>query len=168
MRENPAPLRVSSRSDVSRLVSEALEDQAARVRRQEVASKLARPRRSVAGPAAALLLGMTAWIWVAPPAFIRPEPLPEIPQEALDAGLRMDLYVASLRIEAYRDSVGQLPATLGAVLDSVEADGLVYDQLGGGVFRLTGVRGEVAVVHSSDRPARDLVGDVLPAMRSGG
>lgn len=168
MPENRDPPRVSSRSDVSRLVNEALEDQKERTRRRDAVPSRVRKRGSWAGPLAAVLMALAAWLWLAPPAFIRPEPLLEIPPEAVDAGLRMDLYVASLRIEAYRDSVGQLPAGLDLVLDSAEAQGLVYEVLGGGIFRLTGVRDELAVVHTSDRPAADLVGDVLPAMRRGG
>ena len=66
-----------------------------------------------------VLFGLTAWNLVH--AHDRPT---VFTAEQLDAGVRFRIYLAAQAVEAYRDSRGRLPPTLGAV--GMEGDGLDY------------------------------------------
>lgn len=169
MDRSPGP-PTSSSGETARSAVEAILEKDRERREDEQRSKTDRT-----GPRPGRLLvvvGLAAlalWVWLSPPSFVQPPPLQEPTPVEVDTGLRMDMYVAALSVERYRDETGQLPATLDDALeDSADGEDLVYERLGGGTFRLTGVRGSAQASWTSTDPVSELVGGARNRVGGGG
>lgn len=99
-------------SEYSDALAEVLADQK---RREHVRKTAGKPRkRRRLHPATPLaLLPLTVWLWVAPPAFLGPRPLPELSPERREAGTRVTMTLLARRINAWSEEhSGRLPADL--------------------------------------------------------
>ncbi len=162
---HPRPSGTETR-DVLRAV---LEDQATRQQRREGDPRPPGNRRPI--QIAVIVIGslLTAWMLLSPPPFIRPAPFAPLSRVKLEAGLRMDMYVARMGIERYRARTGRLPTSLVEALDdSTDARDLTYRVLGRGTYRLTGERTGTTVVWESDQPVSDLLRNARRVVARGG
>lgn len=72
----------------------------------------------------------------------------------------MTVYVGVLRVRRFRDRTGHLPESLADVFEGPEdLKGLTYERLDEARFRLTGLRGESAVMYETGDDLGALVGD---------
>lgn len=147
--------------------------QEARRREREKDARRAGGRQRGGGPlawtAAVLLAGVALWLLVAPPAAIQPDPPVELGTAELEAGLRMDMYVAASRVLEYRETEGSLPGSLTeAVEDPSDTVDITYEPAGGGAFRLVGRRAGQRVVWGSTQPMEVLTSPALEVVRPGG
>lgn len=152
-RRPPPPPPRASGSETRDVVEAVLRDQADRRRRREEPSSPPPGRRVAPGLLAAGLLALTAWFLLAPPAFLRPAPLPAPTPVEVEAGLRMDMWVAALHLGRAQDARRALPATLEEALEDPE-DGadITYERISDRRFRLVGQRGSLVLVYESTEP----------------
>lgn len=115
-----------------------------------------RRRRSYGPILLVVLIGVTAWLWILPPAWlIPPAPEPQ-PIEAEEAALRFGMYLQAQRIKAYELRHGRLPETLGEAGEGLP--GASYRVLGAGVYELTGTTDRIRLTYRSSQPLREWVG----------
>lgn len=131
--------------------------QAARDRALEEAERQKRKRKQ-GGPywLVAVLLAISAWLWLFPPAILRLDPPAPQPVAEEEAALRFTMYVQAQRIGAFRQENGRLPETLdeaGPPLPHME-----YTILNSGLYQLTGATERVTLTYRSDLPLPDFVG----------
>lgn len=114
------------------------------------------------------LAGLTAWVWIAPPALVRPPPPPPLPTQVAEAELRLTVYQAVLTVQAYMERAGALPRDLMDVFDGPEdVEGLVYERLDDRRFRLTGVRGDRVVLYETGDSVSALLGNARQMLEAG-
>lgn len=152
-----APTPPPPRGDVARdAVADVLRDQAERARRRSAAPPPARDPTPLLWGISALAAVGTLWMLLAPPGVLRPPPVPAPPPAVVEAELRMTVAQAVLRLEAFREETGALPADLLEVFEGPEdVEGLVYERLDAGRFRLSGTREGAAVLFESGDPIAD-------------
>ena len=169
MNDHPAPQRPKgSGTEASEALRDVLEDITTRESRRREPSGSPPDRRPKPVGLIAVLLVVTVWLFVSPPALVRPAPIPLPPPEKIEAGLRMDMYVATLRIGRYQSAAGRLPGSLADVLeDPLDAPDLSYEVLGGGQYRLTGTRDGSTVVWVSSQPVADLLSGARRILQEG-
>lgn len=110
-------------------------------------------------------MAAAAWLWVAPPALIRPPGPPEPPLELVEAEVRMTLYQAVLRLEAYRDSAGSYPEGLEVVFEGPEdLEGLLYERLDPARFRLFATRGVASAMYQTGDSLAAVLGDAVQVL----
>jgi hypothetical protein len=150
---------ISGAGDRYEALLEVLEhekSQAARSRALEEAERQrAKERRPPYWPVAVLLV-LTVWIWIFPPAFLRmeaPQPQPVAEEEA---ALRFTMYVQAQRIKAFRLENGRLPETLGEA--GPPLPGMRYTVLHTDLYQLTGETDRVTLTYRSDLPLQEFVG----------
>jgi hypothetical protein len=136
--------------------------QAARDRALEEAERQQRKRRR--GPVwpVAVLLVITAWIWLFPPGFLRMDPPPRQPVEQEEAALRFAMYLQAQRIKAFVLANDRLPASLEEA--GPPLPGMRYTVLHADLYQLTGATERVTLTYRSDLPLGEFVGsgaDVL-------
>ncbi|MGK7312022.1 MAG: hypothetical protein ACN0LA_07245 [Candidatus Longimicrobiales bacterium M2_2A_002] len=139
--------------------------QAARSSALEAAERQKRAGRRTPYWPVAVLLAITAWLWIFPPAFLRLDPPPPQPVGQEEAVLRFTVYVQAQRIKAFRQANGRLPETLEEVGEPLPD--VRYTVLQPGLYQLTGSTGRVTVTYRSDLPLEEFVGsgaDVLGAV----
>lgn len=133
------------------------ESQAERDREREY--EQLRRRLERAGPplwAAGVLLLVTAWLWLLPPAFLRIDPPEPQPIEQEDASLRFAMYVQAQRIKAYREATGRYPTRLEEAGPPLPA--MRYTRLNDDLYQLTGETDRLTLTYVSDLPLKDFVG----------
>ena len=136
--------------------------QAARSKALEEAERQKRKRQRTPYWPVAVLLVITAWLWIFPPAFLRLDPPPPQPIEQEEAALRFTMYVQAQRIKAFREESGRLPGSLeeaGQPLPDMR-----YTVLQPDLYQLTGSTDRVTLTYRSDLPLEEFVGsgaDVL-------
>lgn len=163
---NPVP---PARGEEARdVLADVLADQKARAERREKAT----PKAKEQGPGqlftALALAGLTAWVWIAPPSLVRPPPPPPLPAPVAEAELRLTVFQAVLAIEAHVERTSALPTSLLDVFEGPEDfDGLVYENLDAGRFRLTGVRGDRVVIYETGDSISALLGNARQVLESG-
>jgi len=149
--QDPSPR--SSGTDARDAVAAVLRDQAERAQRRDEPAPATVDRGPLLRVLFVVLLGATVWLLLAPPAFLRPDPIPPPSSEELHAGLRMDVWVAALSLARYRARHERWPTTLDEALENPdEGEDLVYERLPGDRYRLTGQRDGLVVVYESDEP----------------
>ena len=150
-------------SEYGDALSDVLKDQ---VRRDELrsapAQKVARTRVHQSIPP--FLAVISIWLWVSPPAALRPV-VPTIPPAQQEAGLRMEMSVQLGHILRYQSEHGSLPDGLDEVGD--RHDAVQYTRLTDDVFRLSGTAGGVTVDYTSTEPLEEFLADAR-AVVSGG
>ena len=154
---SPPPRGEEARS----AVEDVLKDQAERAdRRKQATPAPPRDRTAQQWVASVVLVGMSVWIYVAPPSVVRPPPPPVASAPLQDAELRLTLYQVVLRLEAHQQEAGALPERLDQVLEAPEdREGLEYVRLAPDRFRLTGVRGEAVILFETGDSVDDLLGN---------
>lgn len=152
---------VSKGQETRSALEAVLADQAERRLREEQGQARAGARRGRwVSLSAVVLAGATAWIVLARPSFLTPSPLPAPSPALLDAGLRMDMYVAAAGIEEYHRATGRLPARLEDALEHpADGEGLSYRILSSDEYELVGVRGNRRIVHRSTDGLSGLIAD---------
>lgn len=157
---SPPPPGPESRGEQARsAVEDVLRDQAERARRRDHGGP---PPPKDRGPAllafSAVLLGAAAWLWAAPPSWIQPAPPPPPPPSLVEAEVRLTAYQAVLRLDAFRDSTGVYPESLAEVLEAPEdQEGLSYQRLSAGRFRILARREGATVSYDSSEPVSTLL-----------
>ena len=159
----------SPSGDEARTALEAvLDDQAEREIRRSQAHRTPVDRRPLLLATLIALLTATTWILVAPPAALQPPPLPTPPPEVITAGLRMDIYLAALQVESFREEAGRLPTTLmDALEDPEDGSDLVYEIVGSGTFRISGRRGMDEAAYVSTEPMADFLANARRVLEGG-
>ena len=142
-------------SEYGDVLGDVLKDQVRRKAMQDTASTNPKRTRLPAWLPPVLAL-VSIWLWVFPPAVLRPEP-PTIPAANQEAGLRMEMFIQANNILRYRTENGRLPSALEEAGDSSPA--LQYEPLTASVFRLRGQSGDIAVSYTSTEPLADLLAD---------
>lgn len=162
MRDHPSP---SSRgSEAADAVAAVLADQKQRADRREKPPPPPKDRRAGMIAVAVVLSGLTVWVWLAPPAFLLPEPLPTPGPAQVAAGLRMDVFAAAASIRRYAEANGRLPATLAEAWPRGAAGTMTYEALPAGAFRLVGRRDGAEVRYHSSEPMADLLRAARPVL----
>jgi hypothetical protein len=85
-----------------------------------------------------LLLGVSGYLWLSPPAWIRPQPIPVPPPAVREAGKRFSMILQAQRIEHFRLLKGRLPTTLAEAGEPIE--GIDYAVLTGATYSLQSAR----------------------------
>ena len=126
------PARPTPKANVAAMVSEIMEEA-----RKNAAEANPQPSRRIPSwVSAGIVFAMCAWVWIAPPAWLVPQPVGAPSREYREARVRIALALHAQRIEAYRASHGRLPQTkedVGIVSDQVaydRADSLSYELIG--------------------------------------
>ena len=130
-----------------------LEQQAQRAAHDQPVRSRPRPWGSVL---LVVLVGVTVWLWVLPPAWLiapAPEP-PPIEEEA--AALRFTMYLQAQRIKAFQLRTGRLPEALAEA--GQEMPGMGYRVLEDEVYELTGATDRVRLTYRSSEPLGEWVG----------
>ncbi|GMV08132.1 MAG: hypothetical protein AMXMBFR53_44070 [Gemmatimonadota bacterium] len=165
---SPLPPRPSASqgTDARDAVADVLRDQAERAHKREEASRPPRDRTPLLWGVAVVLAGAAGWLWLAPPAFILPPPLPAPPPELVEAEVRMTLYQAVLRLEAFRDSAGAYPERLEQAFEGLEdLEGLVYLRVAPGQIRLEASRGAARAAYRTGDSLAALAGEAVRVMQ---
>ena len=112
-----------------------------------------------------VLAVLAAWLWLLPPAALQPPPPARFTPELEETSVRMDMFVQASRILNYQEENGRLPATAEEAGDPVE--GVTYELLDGGRFRLLGGSAGFAHTWDSDDPPDSLLGSAPDIVREG-
>ncbi|MEX2465940.1 MAG: hypothetical protein WD995_03470 [Gemmatimonadota bacterium] len=147
------PNDTSSPEERDRLIAEALAHAEARDLSYRPPSE--GPTRQWKGLVASILLMAGAALLVAPPTWLRGEPVPDVPASAKALGARMMLVLQAQEIEAYRQRYQRLPDSLDEL--GVVMPGVRFVRSNDRVYQLVayGPDGR-AVVYESTRPAPEL------------
>ncbi|HSW29893.1 MAG TPA: hypothetical protein VLH75_10465 [Longimicrobiales bacterium] len=162
------PVRYVSEEQVrARALAEVLRDQAERAETalatEERRDRRDRVRRGV-------LVGtwlVVAWVWVATPSWLRVEPPPKPPVAVEAQSLRLNVFLQSQAIEAYRLQRGRLPFVLQEAGPPFR--GMEYRRFDSRSYELQGRSDRVILRYHSDQPAMEFVGnatDVLATERT--
>lgn len=151
---------ISGHGDRYQALVEVLEHQASQTARDRARElEEARRRQDRRQPPywiAGILLLITAWLWLFPPALLRVEPAAPPPIEEEEAALRFAMYLQAQRIKAYRLETGAYPDQLGDA--GPVLPGMRYALLADGLYQLTGVTDRLTLTYQSDLPLDDFVG----------
>lgn len=148
----PRPDQPESRgADARDAVEAVLRDQQDRARKRADATPGPPADRTGAWVvAAAVLAGLLAWVILAPPALLQPAPFPEPPPIEVEAGLRMEVFVAATAVARHVEATGRLPESLGQIMEDPEDTAFVaFERLQGGRWRIVGQRDGFEVVYLS-------------------
>ena len=153
------PHQISGGGDRYEALLEVLEHektQAARARALEEAER--QKQKEQRGPywPVFVLLAITAWLWLFPPAFLSMDPPPPQPVEQEEAALRFTMYLQAQRIKAFRLAEGRLPETLEEAGEPLP--GMRYTRLHADLYQLTGATDRVTLTYRSDLPLDEFVG----------
>jgi hypothetical protein len=156
-----------SGEETSTALAAVLQDQAERKLRREAPAE-PRDWSRIASLAAVPLAFIALWLIVAPPAMLRPPPVPApTPQDVRNA-LHLDIYVAAAQVMGYSAQNGRLPGSLAeALAEPGSGEGLTYSVRPGGVFEIAGQREGQVVVYVSTQSLRDFVASARAAVEAG-
>lgn len=106
---------------------------------------------------AVVLLGLATWILIAPPAFLRPAPVPEPAAQVLEAGVRLEVFAAATSIRQYADSTGRLPAQLADAWPRATEGVVTFRALPDGSFEVVGQGDGAPIRYHSSEPVATLL-----------
>jgi hypothetical protein len=153
------PARPTPRhNNVAAIVSEIVEE--ARKNAEEPA-----PSRSRAVPsyiAAGVVFAMCAWAWIAPPAWLVPQPVAAPSRDYREASARVALALHAQRIEAYRASHGRLPGTKQEV--GIASEQIAYDRTDSLSFELVSRVDGQPVTYKSSQPRDRYLAEAMTAL----
>jgi hypothetical protein len=152
------PARPTPKANVAALVTEIMEE--ARKNAEEPAPS--RPRRIPSYILAGLVIGMCAWAWMAPPAWLVPKPVAAPSHDYREASTRVALALHAQRIEAYRASHGHLPRTKQEV--GIASDQIFYDRADSTSFELTSRVDGQPVSYKSSQPRDRYLAEAMTAL----
>jgi len=151
------PVRyVSEEQERARALAEVLRDQAARAEAAlETEDRRDRRDRLRRGVLMGTWLGV-AWVWLATPSWLRVEPPPK-PSVATEAqSLRLNVFLQSQAIEAYRLQRGRLPFVLQEAGPPFR--GMEYRRFDSRSYEVQGRSDRVILRFHSDQPPMEFVG----------
>ncbi len=144
-----------------------LEDQAEQRQRREERPE-PKERSQTAHKLVIPLAAVTLWFVIAPPAVLRPRPVPAPTFEAVRNGLHMDIYMVATQVVRYRNANGRLPGTLVEALPGPEAaTSLTYTRGPDETFEIGGERDGQAVVYRSSESLTQFVANARVTIREG-
>ena len=111
---------------------------------------------------AGLVIGMCAWAWIAPPAWLVPRPVAAPSRDYREASARVALALHAQRIEAYRASHGRLPGTKQEV--GIASDQIVYDRTDSLNFELVSRVDGQPVTYKSSQPRDRYLAEAMTAL----
>lgn len=161
------PVRFVSEEQVrARALAEVLRDQAERAEASRVAEESrARSdrlrRRVLVGTWAAV-----AWIWLVTPSWLRVEPPPPPTVAAEAQSLRLNVFLQSQAIEAYRLERGRLPYILQEAGPPFR--GMEYRRFDSRSYEVQGRSDRVILRYHSDQPPMEFVGPAAGVLLSEG
>lgn len=123
------------------------------------ARRVARARsRPVMWVCAAVVLFVSAYLWVEQPAWVFPNRAAPESMAVKEASLRIAIANAAQHVERFRQRNGRLPATLEDA--GAHGDGFAYERVSGGsAWRLIGQNGDVRLTLSSADPLAKFLGN---------
>src|SRR5690349_6773524 len=152
------PARPTPKANVAALVTEIMEE--ARKNAEEPApSKYPRLPSYIS---AALVFGLCAWAWIAPPSWLVPPPVAAPSREYRDASARVALALHAQRIEAYRASHGRLPRNKQEV--GIMSDQIDYDRTDSLAFELVTRVDGLPVSYKSSQPRDRYLAEAMTAL----
>ncbi len=160
---------VSEEQERARALTAVLRDQEERVEAARQAEARHYQRSRVRRGALAVLWVGVAYVWLGTPSWLTVEPPPVQPIVEEAQALRLNVFLQTQQIEAYRISRGRLPYVLEEAGPPFQ--GMEYRRLDSRSYDLSGASRRVHVRYQSDTPALDFVGqaaDLLEEGRAGG
>jgi len=171
MTDQPPPEPVDSIRYVSeeqvraRALAAVLRDQADRaeaaLEADERRDRRARFRRGV-------LIGIwavVAWVWLATPSWLRVQPPPKPTVAAEAQSLRLNVFLQSQAVEAYRLQRGRLPFVLQEAGPPFR--GMEYRRFDSRSYEVQGRSDRVILRYHSDQPAMEFVGGAADLLATG-
>lgn len=164
-RPNDPERFVSEEHERARALAEVLRDQEARAEAlllsEERRSRRARVRRG----ALIATWAVVAYVWLATPSWlvVEPPPLPTVSEEA--RSLRLNVFLQSQAIEAYRLQRGRLPYVLQEAGPPFR--GMEYRRQDSRTYELQGRSPRVLLRYNSAQPALDFVGSAADVLSDG-
>jgi hypothetical protein len=152
------PARPTPRVNVAALVTEIVEE--ARKNAEEPASPKSRGISSYVS--AGIVVALCAWAWIAPPAWLVPQPIAAPSREYRDASARVALALHAQRIDAYRASHGQLPRTKQEA--GIASDQIIYEPTDSLNFELSSQVDGEAVTYRSSQPRDRYLAEAMIAL----
>jgi hypothetical protein len=156
----------SSRQQLADAFQTAVKAEAER-KAAEAAERRRGPRKPWAAIVSLLVLAAVAgWLVVQRPTWLfRPPPQESVQQQ--DAGLRLTMYVAAMRLRQHRQGHAEYPARL-AELEGVATRDLQYERVGNDAWVMRGRRGPVFLMLRSSDSLPGFLGTSLSAYMSRG
>jgi len=160
------PVRYVSEEQVrARALAEVLRDQAERAEAALAAEEGRERRARIRRGALVGTWAVIAWVWVATPSWLRVEPPPK-PAVATEAqSLRLNVFLQSQAIEAYRLQRGRLPFVLQEAGPPFR--GMEYRRFDSRSYELQGRSERVILRYHSDQPVQEFVGGAAALLAPG-
>lgn len=156
--------RPSTAAESQRLVEEFENDLRVTAERDSSSQRAAALRKRFLRPTIlVLLLAVTAYLAVSPPAWVLPRPLPPPNPQEREAGDRFAIYLQAQRIDHFRSTTGRLPATLAEAGEPM--DGIDYLPGSGATYVLQSAR-DGALRYSSTGSFREFLGGSMKFLGS--
>lgn len=152
------PARPTPKANVAALVTEIMEEA------RKNAEQPAPPKSRVVPTyiAAGLVFALCAWAWIAPPAWLVPQPVAAPSREYREASTRVALALHAQRIDSYRTSHGRLPRTKQEV--GIMSDQITYDRTDSLSFELTAHVDGQPVTYKSSQPRDRYLAEAMTAL----
>ena len=152
------PARPTPKVNVAALVTEIVEE--ARRNAEEPAPSKSRVIPSYV--AAGLVFALCAWAWVAPPAWLVPQPVAAPSREYREASTRVALALHAQRVEAFRASHGYLPRSKQEV--GIASDQIVYQANDSLTFQLSAIVDGATVTYKSTQQRDRYLAEAMTAL----
>lgn len=95
-------------------------------------------------------MAVCAWLWIAPPSWILPPPLPPVTSQQRESSARLAIVLQASRVDAYRTRTGRLPAnTVEAGINYPE---ISYQRLDSATYQLSMDPGSGRITYRSTEP----------------
>ena len=152
------PARPTPKVNVAALVTEIVEE--ARKNAEVPASSSSRVIPSYV--AAGLVFALCAWAWVAPPAWLVPQPVAAPSRDYREASTRVALALHAQRVEAFRASHGYLPRSKQEV--GIASDQIVYQANDSLTFQLSAIVDGETVTYKSTQQRDRYLAEAMTAL----
>ena len=152
------PARPTPKVNVAALVTEIVEE--ARRNAEEPAPSKSRIFPSYV--AAGLVFALCAWAWVAPPAWLVPQPVAAPSRDYREASTRVALALHAQRVEAFRASHGYLPRSKQEV--GIASDQIVYQANDSLTFQLSAIVDGETVTYKSTQQRDRYLAEAMTAL----
>ena len=152
------PARPTPKVNVAALVTEIVDE--ARRNAEEPAPSKSRILPSYV--AAGLVFALCAWAWVAPPAWLVPQPVAAPSRDYREASTRVALALHAQRVEAFRASHGYLPRSKQEV--GIASDQIVYQANDSLTFQLSAIVDGETVTYKSTQQRDRYLAEAMTAL----
>ena len=150
----PAP-RPSSAAERKKLIDEYTQAKRTEVERLSAEEQLKRvQKKRTQVTILCVLLALTIWVSMAPPAFIKPAPAPLPTPQERESSIRFAMFIQAQQIESFRAANGRLPGTLEETGQPL--NGIQYTILPGNQYALRSTADTAIRYASSDSLSRFL------------